>query len=150
MKNLIKFKNNIKHKNYNKEHSKIFKGKDKMPIYGYSKATQQYINNEYGIKVHKTDIKDIQHKLMLLPMEKSKIKDNNNYNEYKFTVDNDKTKIIGNTNETILTYIVGKMESDSSKIPMEWSCQHDRTKWNINKKKDNQRKFDRNCKENFE
>jgi hypothetical protein len=115
--NLIKKKNN--NKKDTKGEIKILKN-SRGTIYGNCKAMQQYINNEYGIKIHKNTLR-------------SGILSTKNINPNFYDTNNDvDDKFVGNIGLCKLHYIVNSVNKKN--ISQNWNTQHDKTKWNSAKK----------------
>jgi hypothetical protein len=148
---LLKNKNNNKQKNKTIKHFKN-NGSCQM-FYGYHKALQQFLYDEYGIKVHKNKLRQYGFLMRLIKKNYSpdiSYYDNNNYN-YIDLDDNDyKIKFTGNIELSKLHYILDTyLQSDENKIPIDWSQKHDKTRWTRSKIHTKIRKNQREYKESL-
>ena len=115
---MLKAKRQLKKANVNKEANqsiKPLKGNGGEMFYGESKAVQQHLVDNYGIKVHKNILR------------------------HQDFIDFDKKKDdpIGNTTYDILRDTLNNI--DYSKIPSDWGHKHDKTKWSNSKEKTKQK-----------
>ena len=119
-------------------------------FYGYHKALQQFLYDEYGIKVHKNKLREGVGSGKNNYSPDISYYDNNNYN-YIDLDDNDyKIKFTGNIELSKLHYILDTyLQSDENKIPIDWSQKHDKTRWTRSKIHTKIRKNQREYKESL-
>ncbi len=112
----LKSKRLEKKENNNKEDKQNIKD-EKYNYYDSSKAIQQFISDEYNIKVHVNEIRQI----------KYVINNNHTCNIKNNTLNN---KIYNTSNENLNEII---NEINNKNIPIDWNYKHDKTRWNNNK-----------------
>jgi hypothetical protein len=152
----LKLRRLLKNKNSNKEKNKTVKyfknnGSCQM-FYSYEKAVQQYLNDEYNIKIHKNKLREGGVGLTKTNYYPDiSFDDNFEYNYIDLDNDNtnNKKKFTGNIEISKLKYILSTyLNSEKSKIPIDWTYKHDKTRWSRTKIQDILRKKQRNYKEN--
>jgi hypothetical protein len=87
---------------------------------GEQKALQQYLNDEFDIKVHKNVLRSGQISM-------------NNVVNSEFDQSDDESKVVGNTTVDKLEHVICQI--NMTDIPADWSQKHDKTRWNTNKTK---------------
>jgi hypothetical protein len=145
IKRLYKKKNSYKEKNQN---AKYFKNSNFM-FYSHEKAIQQFLYDEYGIKVHKNELRGNSSFGKKNYYPDISYYDNLEYNNVIYDIENEK-KYTGNIEISKLKYILSTyLDSYRNIIPEDWTYNHDKTRWSRSKTQDKIRKNQRNLKENI-
>ncbi len=143
----FKYRRLQKKGNVNKEGKETNLNKEKKTIYNKSRAAiRQYVNNEYGIKVLKSDIGRSTYDLNSSKIKFNDFVKNLNDDEFNEEVNSYENQLSGNTNGFVLGIVTNEVINNPKLIPIDNTWKRDHTRWNSNKLKSKQRKFDRDMK----
>jgi len=107
-------------------------------FYGEHKALQQYLSDEFDIKIHKNVLKS------KCPVGPGYTIINKINKIDEFDQLNDKSKLVGNITSDKLEHVICKININD--LPLDWSKKHDKTRWNTNKTKTTMRNKSRDAK----